>query len=83
MKPLPIQRIQVGDLPALHINNHLAKAVVLLQGAQVIQYQPHGGEPILWENPNARYQRGKAVREGIPICWPWFGDLDRNPEAVQ
>ena len=83
LKQLPIRCIQVGDLPALQINNHLASAVVLLQGGQVIQFQPHGTAPFLWANPDAQFKRGKAVRTGIPICWPWFGDLSRNPKPVQ
>jgi glucose-6-phosphate 1-epimerase len=83
LKQLPIQCIQIGDLPALKINNHLASAVVLLQGGQLIQFQPHGADPLLWENPDAQFQHGKAVRTGIPICWPWFGDLSCNPKPVQ
>lgn len=83
MKQLPIQCIQIGELPALQITNHLATAVVLLQGGQLIQFQPHGAAPLLWENPDAQFQQGQAVRTGIPICWPWFGDLNCNPKPVQ
>jgi len=83
LKQPSIQCIQIGDLPALQINNQLASAVVLLQGGQLIQFQAHGEAPLLWENPDAQFQRGKAVRTGIPICWPWFGDLNCNPQTVQ
>ena len=83
MKQPSIQCIQIGNLPALQINNQLASAVVLLQGGQLIQFQPHGVAPLLWENPDAQFQQGKAVRTGIPICWPWFGDLNCNPKPVQ
>lgn len=83
MTQASIQCIQVGDLPALQINNQLASAVVLLQGGQLIQFQPHDAAPLLWANPDAQFQRGKPVRTGIPICWPWFGDLGCNPAPVQ
>ena len=48
-------------------------AVVALQGAQVLSWVPHGGQDVLWLSPVAVLGTGKAVRGGIPICWPWFG----------
>lgn len=48
-------------------------AVVALQGAQVLSYMPRGGDEVLWLSPVAKLGTGKAVRGGIPICWPWFG----------
>ncbi len=49
------------------------QAVVALQGAQVLSYQTAGFGEVLWLSPAARLGTGKAVRGGIPICWPWFG----------
>lgn len=50
-----------------------AHAVVALQGGQVLSYAtPECGE-VLWLSPQAKLGTGKAVRGGIPICWPWFG----------
>ena len=50
------------------------KAVVALQGAQVLSWVPQHGEPdVLWCSPLSRLGTGKPVRGGIPICWPWFG----------
>ncbi len=48
-------------------------AVVALQGAQVLSWVPAGGQDVLWLSPLAALGTGKAVRGGIPICWPWFG----------
>ena len=50
-----------------------AMAAVALQGAQVLSYVPVGGREVLWLSPAARLGTGKAVRGGIPVCWPWFG----------
>ena len=50
-----------------------AQAVVALQGAQVLSYEPEGSGEVLWLSPQAKLGTGKAVRGGIPICWPWFG----------
>ena len=38
-----------------------------LQGAHVTHYQD-----ILFMSSQAIYQQGKALRGGIPICFPWF-----------
>lgn len=48
------------------------EAVVALQGAHVLSWAVAGREQ-LWLSPVARLDSGKAVRGGIPICWPWFG----------
>jgi glucose-6-phosphate 1-epimerase len=52
-------------------------AVVALQGAQVLSWVPtvesESQGDVLWLSPVARLGTGKAVRGGIPICWPWFG----------
>lgn len=50
------------------------EAVVALQGGQVLSYRSRGSEAdILWLSPMAKLGTGKAVRGGIPVCWPWFG----------
>ena len=49
-------------------------AAIALQGAQVLHWQPAGqSHDVLWLSPLARLGGGKAIRGGIPICWPWFG----------
>ncbi|ARU55462.1 aldose-1-epimerase [Oleiphilus messinensis] len=73
----------VGNIPALLIDNTHASALILLQGAQVISFCPRQGQELLWQNPQACFQLGSSVRAGIPLCWPWFGQYDKNPEQVQ
>lgn len=58
-----------------------SRAVVALQGAQVLSYVPAAGAEVLWLSPEARLGAGKAVRGGIPICWPWFGPHPLDPKA--
>lgn len=48
-------------------------ALISLQGAQLCSYRFCGRE-LLWMSPNTATTAGKAIRGGIPICWPWFGD---------
>lgn len=62
-----------GELTVAEISNAYATASVALQGGHVISYQPHDLQPVLWVSQKSAYQAGKAIRGGIPICWPWFG----------
>lgn len=46
---------------------------VARQGAQVLHWTPVGQAPVVWLSPDARFQAGKSLRGGAPVCWPWFG----------
>ncbi|MBB5391128.1 MULTISPECIES: D-hexose-6-phosphate mutarotase [unclassified Herbaspirillum] len=78
-----IQRIEVNQLQCLRIQTARAELLVAEQGAQVLRYQAHGQEPLVWMSEEAAFEAGNSVRGGIPVCWPWFGDLMRNPPQVQ
>ncbi len=68
-----------GELLAIRVDSELAGARVMLQGAQVIGYQPRGERPVVWLSERGRYIAGKSVRGGIPVCWPWFGPHATDP----
>lgn len=55
------------------ITTPLARASVALHGAHVLSWQPAGQQPVIWVSKAAFFEPGKAVRGGVPICWPWFG----------
>jgi len=46
---------------------------VLEQGAHLLRYRPVTGTDVLWVSPRAAFAAGKAVRGGVPLCFPWFG----------
>jgi glucose-6-phosphate 1-epimerase len=63
-----------GGLPTIEIHSAHATARVALHGAQVLRFKPHRqAADLLFLSERAVYQTGKAIRGGVPICWPWFG----------
>lgn len=82
--PTPqVESIQLGDLNCWRISHGTAELVVAQQGAHIVSYQVDGDQPLIWSNPGAVFHKGKAIRGGMPICWPWFGNFQRNPQSVQ
>ena len=78
-----VTQIIRGDLPCWEIRHRHQTLVIAEQGAQVLSYQRDGEHPLIWLSEKAAYQRGQGVRGGVPVCWPWFGGLDFNPEEIR
>ncbi len=58
----------------IEVANAHATARLSLYGGQVLSYRPHGADvDLLFLSEQALYQPGKAIRGGVPVCWPWFG----------
>jgi len=58
----------------MRIDHPLATATISLQGGQVLEWQPKSQcQPVLWSADVAHWSKGRAIRAGVPICWPWFG----------
>ncbi|MDY0049816.1 MAG: D-hexose-6-phosphate mutarotase [Halothiobacillaceae bacterium] len=70
-----------GPLIEAVIRSPLATARIALQGAQVLDFQPDGESPVIWTSHAARFELGRSVRGGIPVCWPWFGAHPDNLPA--
>jgi glucose-6-phosphate 1-epimerase len=57
----------------IEITNAKASAKIALNGAHIFHYQKHKEKPLLWLSKESEFEDGKAIRGGVPICWPWFG----------
>lgn len=68
------------DYPVVRINNSHASATIALHGAHVIDYIPYQQAPVIFTSCEAIFKEGKAIRGGIPICWPWFGAHPTNSQ---
>jgi glucose-6-phosphate 1-epimerase len=55
------------------VDNSLARCELYLHGAHITSFTPKGGGDQLWMSQSAIFEEDKAIRGGIPICWPWFG----------
>ncbi|WP_171013731.1 D-hexose-6-phosphate mutarotase [Chitinivorax sp. B] len=69
-----------AGLGLIDIDHPRFTAKVALQGAQLLAFQPVGRPPLLWLSSRAQFRPGKAIRGGIPLCWPWFGPHSSNPQ---
>ena len=58
----------------IEINNARAHATISTYSGQVLSYRPKGQQAdLLFVSDKAYYEDGKAIKGGIPVCWPWFG----------
>jgi len=63
----------------IEINNARAHATISTYSGQLLSYRPLGQkDDLLFVSDKAYYEDGKAIKGGIPVCWPWFG---ADPDA--
>ncbi|KPY97496.1 Aldose 1-epimerase [Pseudomonas tremae] len=78
-----VESVQYDELNCWRIRHGEAELLIAQQGAHILSYQVAGQPPLVWLNEEAVFKKGKPIRAGMPICWPWFGNLERNPQSVQ
>lgn len=80
--PTGLTEISLGDhgLRGWQVDTRLCRARISQQGAQLLEFQARGREPLLWLSPRATFIPGKAIRGGIPLCFPWFGPHPGRPD---
>ncbi len=62
------------EFPILCIETPLCRARVSLYGAHLLDWTPAGQDhPVIFLSPKVAFRKGKALRGGVPLCWPWFG----------
>lgn len=78
-----VEAVKLDELNCWRIRHGQAELLVAQQGAHILSYQLAGQPPLIWLNDEAVFKTGKSIRAGVPVCWPWFGVFDRNPQSVQ
>ena len=72
-----------GGLPKVRVTSRAATGEIYLHGAHVTSWSPEGAEEVLFLSSASKWKDGMAIRGGVPICFPWFGDKadDRSAPA--
>jgi glucose-6-phosphate 1-epimerase len=71
------------ELARAVIVNQFGRALITLAGAHVMSYIPHEHQELLWSSPTHSHIISDAMRGGIPVCWPWFGNHPIAPTKYQ
>lgn len=70
----------LGNLTVAEISNDHSVASVALQGGHILTFRPREQDPVLWLSEASRFESGKSIRGGVPVCWPWFGPHATDPQ---
>lgn len=60
-------------LKIVRVIHDTAEAGISLHGGHLIWFKPAGENDVIWLSEKAEFDPAKAIRGGIPVCWPWFG----------
>jgi glucose-6-phosphate 1-epimerase len=70
-----------GGLPLVKIATPAAAGEMYLHGAHVTSWKPAAQQEVLFMSTHSLWKDGVAIRGGVPICFPWFGDKADGPHA--
>lgn len=70
-----VSRIETHEgMPSIQIERDGLRGEVYLHGAHVTSWKPrHQQENVLFLSEKSQFKSDKAIRGGVPICFPWFG----------
>ena len=70
-----------GGLPKIRVTAPSASAEIYLHGAQLTSWRPVNAEEVIFLSEHSNWQDGRAIRGGIPVCFPWFRSKADDPSA--
>jgi D-hexose-6-phosphate mutarotase len=65
-----------GGLPQINITTGRSTTEIYLHGAHITGFQKNGEPPLLFMSRLSQFAAGKAIRGGVPVCFPWFGQRE-------
>ena len=72
-----------GGLAVVKTARDGVEGEVYLHGGQVTRWKPAGASDVLFTSAQSQWTEGKAIRAGVPICFPWFGPNAGDASAPQ
>lgn len=70
-----------GGLSKVVVTTPAASGEIYLHGGQITSWTPSGQSDVLFVSSASRWEPGRAIRGGIPVCFPWFGNKAGDPKA--
>jgi D-hexose-6-phosphate mutarotase len=61
-----------GGLVCADVKTPACTGRVYLLGGHVTAWQPAGEEPVIFTSSKSQFAVGKAIRGGVPVCFPWY-----------
>lgn len=71
-----------NQLPRVQLTFEGHSLELYLHGAHITSYM-QAGEEVLWLSESSHFNAEKAIRGGIPLCWPWFGPHESRNDRPQ
>src|ERR1700722_11988962 len=68
-------------LPRVSVQTPSASAEIYLHGAQLTSWRPAGADEVTFLSQHSQWEPGRAIRGGIPVCFPWFRNKADDPKA--
>lgn len=72
---MTVENIEFHGTPAVRwTSRDGAAAIATLQGAHLVSWVPASGAECLYVSERSAFEAGKAIRGGIPVCFPQFAE---------
>lgn len=72
--------VDFHGLPAVQLTAPAgARAIITLHGAQLVSWQPAGGDERLYLSERSAFTAGQPIRGGVPVIFPQFAGFGSGP----
>ena len=68
-----------GGLRKINVTTDFSTAEIYLHGAHITGFQKNGEPLLLFMSDKSLFAPDKAIRGGVPVCFPWFGSREGLP----